>query len=141
MKVYELLLEERKTTADEFMKLMRDFLPLAMQHLKIDSLPDFKLVTRVPDSEQPTFGKFVPDENRIYLAVEQRHPLDVLRTLAHELTHFKQGVEHELGPDSGRTGSPQENQAHELAGIIMRNFNKAHPEYFQDRAINILESK
>jgi hypothetical protein len=139
MKVIELLTEERKTTADEFMKLMHDFLPLAMEHLKIDSLPDFKLVTRVPDTEQPTFGKFVPHENRIYLAIEQRHPLDVLRTLAHELTHFRQGTEHELGPDSGQTGSPTENEAHEVAGIIMRHFNKAHPEYFQDRAINILE--
>jgi hypothetical protein len=140
MKVIELLTEERKTTPDEFMRLMHDFLPLAMKHLKIDRLPDFKLVTRVPDTEQPTFGKFVPHENRIYLAIEQRHPLDVLRTLAHELTHFRQGTEHELGPDSGRTGSPTENEAHEVAGIIMRHFNKAHPEYFQDCAINILES-
>lgn len=139
MRVQELLTEERKTTADEFMRLMRDFLPLAMEHLKITSLPDFKLVTRVPDTEQPTFGKFVPDENRIYLAIEQRHPLDVIRTMAHELTHYRQGTEHELGPDSGRTGSPTENEAHEVAGIIMRHFNKAHPEYFQDRAINILE--
>jgi hypothetical protein len=139
MKIQELLTEERKTTSNEFMNLLRDFLPLAMKHLKITSLPDFKLVARVPDDQQPTFGKFVPDENRIYLAVEQRHPLDILRTLAHELTHFRQGTEHKLGPTSGETGSPAENEAHEVAGIIMRHFNKAHPEYFQDQAIHLSE--
>lgn len=139
MKIQELLTEERKTTSNEFMNLLRDFLPLAMKHLNITSLPDFKLVARVPDDEQPTFGKFVPDENRIYLAIEQRHPLDILRTLAHELTHFRQGIEHKLGPDSGETGSPAENEAHEVAGVIMRHFNKEHPQYFQDQAIHLSE--
>ena len=139
MKIQELLTEERKTTSNEFMNLLRDFLPLAMKHLNITSLPDFKLVARVPDDEQPTFGKFVPDENRIYLAIEQRHPLDILRTLAHELTHFRQGTEHKLGPDSGETGSPAENEAHEVAGVIMRHFNKEHPQYFQDQAIHLSE--
>jgi hypothetical protein len=139
MKIQELLTEERKTTSNEFMNLLRDFLPLAMKHLNITSLPDFKLVARVPDDEQPTFGKFVPDENRIYLAIEQRHPLDILRTLAHELTHFRQGTEHKLGPDSGETGSPAENEAHEVAGVIMRHFNKEHPQYFQDQAVHLSE--
>jgi hypothetical protein len=122
------------------MKIMGDFLPVAMKELKLKVLPDFKLVLRVPENEQPTFGKFVPDENKIYLAIDQRHPLDILRTLAHELVHFKQGIEHKLNPNSGKTGSPEENEAHEFAGIIMRNFNKTHPQYFNDRAIHFNET-
>jgi hypothetical protein len=58
--------------------------------------------------------------------------MDILRTLAHELTHYRQ---HErLGksmPDSaGRTGSPYENEANAQAGIVMRHFQNRYPEFF-----------
>jgi hypothetical protein len=133
-------LVESKTTEREFMRVMNDFLPLAMQELAIDKLPKFKLMSQIKDEVQPTFGKFDNSENTIYVALEQRHPLDILRTLAHELVHFKQNTEHRLDDTSGHTGSPEENEAHELAGIIMRNFNKAHPEYFDDYAIQLKDT-
>jgi predicted chitinase len=46
-----------------------------------------------------------------------------------------------LDATSGETGSPAENQAHEVAGIIMRNFNKKHPKYFNVSAIHLNEGK
>ena len=48
-----------------------------------------------------------------------------------------QSTKHELGPDSGNTGSPQENEAHEIAGIIMRDFGDLHPDFFNYEAIDI----
>jgi hypothetical protein len=131
------VLTEGKVSTQDFSKLMGDFLPLAMKELGVDSLPNIVLVARVDDDKQPTFGKFVNDENRIYLALQERHPLDVLRTLAHELVHFRQGREHKLDATSGETGSPAENEAHEVAGIIMRTFNKKHPNYFNFPAITL----
>jgi len=113
------------------MDMMPFFLPLACKELKLDHVPKIKLLKNIEDEEQPTFGKFVDDENTIYLALENRHPVDILRTLAHEMTHYKQGTEHELAAGSGRTGSPEENEANTVAGIIMRNFNKAHPEFLR----------
>jgi len=133
-------LSEAKRQAD-LMAVLRDFLPYAMKELKIDTLPPIKLVLRVPSDQQPTFGKFVNDENRIYLAIEDRHPLDIVRTLAHELVHYKQGVEHRLGPRSGETGSAEENEAHEIAGVIMRHFNKKSYQYFDEPAVNLRESQ
>ena len=138
MRIVELV-ESSKRTPD-LMDAFSVFFPLAMQELEIDRLPDIKLELHLELDEQPSFGRFVQDENRIYLAVEDRHPVDILRTLAHELVHYKQGVEHELNSDSGDTGSPQENEAHEVAGIIMRHFNKQHPEFFDTSAVNISES-
>jgi len=138
MRIVELV-ESSKRTPD-LMDAFSVFFPLAMQELEINRLPDIKLELHLELDEQPSFGRFVQDENRIYLAVEDRHPVDILRTLAHELVHYKQGVEHELNPDSGDTGSPQENEAHEVAGIIMRHFNKQHPEFFDTSAVNISES-
>jgi len=131
------VLTEGKISTQEFSKLMGDFLPLAMKELGVDSLPSIVLVAQVDDDIQPTFGKFVNDKNRIYLALKERHPLDVLRTLAHELVHFRQGNEHKLDADSGKTGSPEETEAHEVAGIIMRTFNKKHPRYFDFPAITL----
>ena len=119
------------------MDVLKDFLPLAMKELQIDKLPHIKLMLRVPEEQQPTFGKFVNEEGTIYLAIEDRHPIDIVRTLAHELVHFKQGVEHELGPHSGDTGSDIENEAHEVAGIIMRDFDKKYRHYFNSSAVDI----
>jgi hypothetical protein len=143
MQINQLLNEtvEHPTTVQEFMDIMKDFLPLAMQELKIKNLPHIKLEKYIKDSSQPTFGKYVNDENTIHVGIENRHPLDVMRTLAHELVHFKQGQEDRLDATSGETGSPIENEAHELAGIIMRHFGKRYPHYFTDTAITLSESE
>ena len=136
MRANEFLKESKQT---DLMSVLRDFLPLALQEIGLDGLPPIKLQLRIEEEEQPTFGKFVNDEGVIYLAIEDRHPLDIIRTLAHELVHFKQGIEHRLNDLSGETGSPEENEAHEVAGIVMRNFNKKYPQYFKASAVNVKE--
>jgi len=132
-------LTESRDNSD-LIKILADFLPVAMKEIGLDHLPKIKLVSEVPDSSQPTFGKYEDHKKMIWLAIRQRHPLDILRTLAHELTHFKQGINHELAAGSGATGSPEENEAHEIAGIVMRNFNKAHPQYFKVDAVGLKEN-
>ena len=89
MRANEFLTEAKQA---DLMSVLRDFLPYAMKELGLDKLPPIKLIARVPSDQQPTFGKFVNDEQRIYLAIKDRHPLDIVRTLAHELVHYKQGV-------------------------------------------------
>ena len=124
----------------DLMTAFKDFLPIVMQELKLSKLPKIKLEKKIEDTEQPTFGVFKEHENIIHLGLDGRHPLDILRTLAHELVHFKQGTEHQLdSPDSGATGSPQENQANAKAGIIMRHFNKQFPHYFDVDALDLQE--
>lgn len=131
MRINELL----ENNNDHFIKAFEDFLPLAMGVLELQSLPKIKIVKRVEDKEQPTFGKFINQKEVIQLAIENRHVIDILRTLAHELAHYKQKIENRLNPASGETGSPEENEAHTYAGIIMRNFNKKYPNYMQSAAI------
>jgi hypothetical protein len=62
----------------------------------------------------------------------QRHIMDVLRTVAHELTHKHQHERDgsDMGPDAGETGSPYENEANARAGVLMRDYAKLHPEHF-----------
>ena len=67
-----------------------------------------------------------PDD--IYLRAGGRHIADIMRSLAHELTHKRQNERGELTDESGKTGSVQENEANSFAGIIMRDYTKLHPE-------------
>jgi Zn-dependent peptidase ImmA (M78 family) len=127
--------EQESQHKSTLMDALRDFLPMAMKHLEIFVLPSIELEKNITDAEHPTFGRFVNEENKIYLSIKNRHPVDIIRTLAHELVHYKQGTEHNLGPDSGETGSPIENEAHAEAGIMMRQFNAAYPEYLKAKPI------
>jgi Zn-dependent peptidase ImmA (M78 family) len=83
---------------------------------------------------------YVNGKNVLYVALVNRHPNDILRTIAHELTHYRQDTQHQLDDTSGETGSPEENEANAMAGVIMRHFNKKYPQYLKDRPV-IAESK
>jgi FMN phosphatase YigB (HAD superfamily) len=122
-----------------FVSMFEKFLPLAMEYIGIDRLPTIKFTDRVGDADQPTFGRYANGEHVLEVALMNRHPNDILRTIAHELTHYKQDTEHQLDSDSGRTGSPIENEANAVAGIVMRHFNKQYPEYLSSKPIT--ESK
>jgi hypothetical protein len=138
MKIIDLL--ENVDKKPDFMEILGRFLPFAVNELKLNAVPKIKLHLHLGSiDDQPSFGSFNSDTKIINIAIEDRHPLDILRTLAHEMVHYKQNEETGLKPGAGATGSPEENQAHELAGIVMRNFNKANPQYFNTDAVNLEE--
>jgi pyrimidine deaminase RibD-like protein len=134
------LMKKCKEFADTFLTTMQvinedrnrgfvqKFLPWVCKEIGLDPkrLPQIKFLDRPRDT---TFGCYDPQNKTLQLVIGQRHPVDVLRTLAHELTHYKQDIEGKLKPDSGQTGSPEENEANSNAGIIMRNFAKLNPKY------------
>lgn len=133
MKVKEIL-TEGMTRKDTYTVLL-DFIKFAAEHLELDSLPkfDFKFDTS-RSVEHHSFGGYGGEH--INITVVNRHIMDVCRTLAHELVHYKQDLNHELdGDDPGATGSPQENEANAEAAVIMRNWGKKHPDLFDKQSI------
>jgi len=134
MKVRELLTEglDRKSTYS----LLLDFIRFAATSLELNSLPKFKFVFDSKESvERSSFGGYSTDKH-ITITVKNRHVMDVCRTLAHELVHYKQDLDQQLDdPDAGATGSPQENEANAEAAVIMRNWGKKHPELFDKESI------
>jgi hypothetical protein len=106
---------------------IRHLLPIAMQELNINEIPKISIKKKLNYNGQPSFGSF--SNGGIELGIDGRHPVDVCRTLAHELVHYKQGKTDRLDAESGNTGSPEENQANSVAGIIMRKFSKQYPQY------------
>jgi hypothetical protein len=116
-------------------EMFKKFLPLAMEVLELDSLPKMVFATKVDETEQPTFGLYSNGDHVLKVALLNRHPNDILRTVAHELTHYKQDINNELNNDSGDTGSDHENEANATAGVIMRHFNKLYPEYLKSKPL------
>jgi hypothetical protein len=128
-------------TKGRFVEMFSKFLPMCMKIIKLDSLPRMVFQAHINDQQQPTFGRFDNESETLYVALANRHPNDILRTIAHELQHYKQGKEHKLGPDAGTTGSPIENEANAVAGIVMRHFNKNFPEYLLDGPVIVKNKK
>jgi hypothetical protein len=134
MKITELLVEGQESQAT-FVDMFKKFLPLAMEILNIDRLPRMNFEPEIQSGGQPSFGMYKNGEKTLHVAILNRHPVDILRTVAHELVHYRQDIRNELNDKSGTTGSPEENQAHELAGVIMRHFNKQYPEFLKSQPI------
>lgn len=133
MRARQFIIESKQEK--NFTAMFRDFLPLAMEVLGVDRLPVMKFSPELHIGRQPSFGMYVNGENTLYVAIKNRHPVDILRTVAHELAHYRQDKLGQLNDQSGETGSPEENEAHALAGIIMRHFNKRYPEHLNDQPL------
>jgi hypothetical protein len=122
---------ETQDTSDE--DILRDFVDFCVKELKIEQMPRVKL-RRDPQwpAMHRTFGRYNDETKTLEVAWGQRHIMDVLRTVAHELTHKHQHEREgdKMGADAGETGSPYENEANARAGVLMRDYGRLHPEYF-----------
>lgn len=127
MRLYEFAQPQRP----DLNTIIREVLPIIKHELKISKLPKIRLVKQINSGDQPTFGQYQDDSNTLEVVKQNRHPVDILRTLAHELVHYKQDTQNRIGPHSGETGSNIENEAHAMAGVIMRHINKKYPHYLK----------
>ncbi len=111
-----------------FNSTISDILRICSDELGITEFPEIEFIDDKSsiEGEQPSFGAF--DGDSISVITKDRHLLDVIRTLCHELVHWKQ----KLNGDAmdGSDGSDIENEANAVAGVIMRRFGKQHPECF-----------
>ena len=121
---------------DDTENIVQEFIQHTAERLGIEHMPEIQLHDDDEWSEQNhSFGMYVPELHVLHVNLRNRHIMDILRTTAHELAHCRQHEIEKLGPDAGNTGSPMENEAHAVAGIIMRDFADAHPDLFDHQAI------
>jgi len=112
------------------MKLAKEFVKFVVKELDLKSLPtNIKFAGNDYSAKHSTFGKYNPETDEIIIVKENRHPADVLRTLAHELVHHKQREDGKVL--DGEDGSNIENEANAVAGKLMRKFRYVHPEMFE----------
>ena len=115
---------------------VKAFAEFCSRQLSLDQTPALRIKRDPAWSERNgTFGQYNPDANTITLSTAGRHPVDIMRTLAHELVHSRQNNTDALPAGAGATGSKWEDQANAVAGQIMRAFAKKHPEYFDRESV------
>ena len=123
--------EAQDNSVLDIKQLVKQFTKFCQSELNTSSAPKIK-IKRDPEwsRRNNTFGRFDSASNEIVISVADRHPVDVMRTLAHELVHLHQNSISELPPGAGETGSEWEDEANAVAGRIMRDFAELHPEQF-----------
>lgn len=110
------------------MKELHKFIQFAAKELKLPSLPKIHFVGN-SENNKNAFGHSKGVE--IFVRVTDRHPNDIMRTIAHELIHYKQNLIGIRMPEESR-----EDSANALAGRIMRKFNMSHGYIFKKKAIS-----
>jgi Zn-dependent peptidase ImmA (M78 family) len=117
----QFLTESKKVQVKDFANFVKDYLELS-------SLPEIIVIDDPNFSkENKTFACFNLANDQIKIQVAQRHPLDVYRSLAHELVHYHQKCN---GQEmNGETGSDCENEANAMAGEILRNYTRTIPNH------------
>jgi hypothetical protein len=122
---------DESTDPDQLRKILNRFYSSCVNKLQLENPPELRLETTPEWSqENGSFGQYDSDSNTLILATSGRHVLDILRTMAHEMTHRQQDEREPLPIDAGATGSPWEDQANAMAGRIMRDWADEQPEMF-----------
>ena len=86
-------------------------------------------LTLKPHNDTSALGYTDMRDGSVTVVVGDRHQMDIMRTLAHELVHCKQMESYE--PD-GATGSDDENEANAMAGVLMREWGQQNPHLFTE---------
>ena len=131
-------LTEPVTEDTDVNSVAQEFVKFAADRLKFQQLPHIDFVDHVTGAEHPTFGMYDSNTDTISIGTSDRHVMDIMRTLAHELVHHKQRETKPQSQLDGGTASQDENQANSVAGTLMREFADQHPEYFGGEQINEL---
>jgi len=125
---------EKQTSKDaivnDFVKFVIDGIGIAKPYPKISLNNDTDF-----GAKNRSFGRFNVGSDEIVVAMANRNLADALRTLAHELVHYKQKQEGRLelnnADKSGADGSSIENEANAVAGVILRKYGKLNPDIYQ----------
>ena len=121
------LLRERLLTTKDI-RTVSDFVNFAKQYLGItDDVKVALAFKRTPELKTTAYYNL---EGFLVVYAKDRAIIDVCRSIAHELVHHKQNIEGRLidSAKDGEDGSPIENEANAVAGIIIRKYGKLHPE-------------
>lgn len=132
-KVNGVVLNEEILSVKDKQQIVNDFVSFVNKRIDFkDNIPNIKLsYDEDVAQEMKSFGRYMPETNEIIVVAKNRNLADILRTIAHELVHQKQKKDNKLNQNSGETGSPEENEANALAGVLMRDFAQNNPQIFE----------
>jgi hypothetical protein len=83
---------------DRLLPVLKLFLPYAQKHMGFDQPVDIEFVSD-PGNSKKLLGKtayYDPNEKRVCIFVDNRHPKDMMKSIAHELAHHTQNCRGDL---------------------------------------------
>ncbi len=126
------LLRERLLTKDDLdIRTVSDFVNFAKKQLGItDDIQVALAFERTPDLKTTAYYDL---NGFIKVYVKDRAIIDICRSIAHELVHHYQMLTGKLKDleSDGKDGSPIENEANAVAGIIIRKYGRINPSIYQ----------
>jgi hypothetical protein len=129
--VIKKLLKERllDRTSEEHIDLLDRFIDFTSKYLGVDKP---KIVLQYNRDGLTTTAAYAAGKIQVY--AKERAIVDIMRSIAHEMTHLKQDAENHLESDkheiNNAAGSEIENEANSKAGEIIRKFGKKYPEIY-----------
>lgn len=110
-------------------KELQKFIEFAADELGLKQLP----IIYFTDKKEDKFNAFGHTKGAdVHVRVTDRHPGDVMRTIAHELVHFLRNTQQ-------NENVKHEDDANALAGRIMRKYNISNPKLFKLKPVESLK--
>lgn len=107
-------------------KIIKDFVKFVSKKLRINEIPEVRIETDPKFSTtNKTFGIYFPDAASTTIEVQGRNIVDILRTVAHELTHHRQ-----MEVNSSKSRTDLEIEATVAAGMLVKIYCEQHPELY-----------
>jgi hypothetical protein len=128
--IKSLLRESLMTKEDSVIRQVANFVNFAKEFLGIHDNVKVKLAfERTPDLKTTAYYS---TNGFLVVYAKDRATIDVCRSIAHELVHHKQNLEGKLKDaiKDGEDGSPIENEANAVAGILIRKYGRLNPEIY-----------
>ena len=119
---------------EERLNEIKKFLLYVKKFLGIEKIPKIILINDNEVARQnKSFGGYFVGLDKIQIVIHKRNLADIMRTLAHELVHYKQDKEGRLGSATdGSDGSDIENEANSLAAVIMRKYGRNNSNIYEN---------
>jgi len=111
--------------------IISDFVGFVSDKLRMDNPPKVQVSNNPNFAEKnKTFGIYYPEKNGFTVEVYERNIVDVLRTIAHEMTHHRQN---EVGSKKSR--ADLEIEATAAAGMLVKIYCEQRPELYGSEEI------
>ena len=116
------LAKEDAGHADEFIQReVNKFAQWAGKRLHIQSMPLIDLSYDTEDAQvNHHTGRHTEGDNKVWVYAKNRNLVDILRTVFHELVHWRQSEIHMIKPGDSYPGSPIEAMADMIAGKYIK---------------------
>tara|TARA_R110001583_G_scaffold31899_3_gene108802 strand:+ start:1612 stop:2046 length:435 start_codon:yes stop_codon:yes gene_type:complete len=124
-----LYISKKMNLSPKKVALIGDFINFCVTKLPLKSQDlEIQLVDNRKNSGVTTTAYYAPGKNLVVVYCKNRAVVDVLRSVAHELTHMMQDEQGMLVGEIQDAGGFHEDQANAKAGELIKLYAKSHPQ-------------